>query len=606
MSDDNEGIMKYITGIKDKILVKSDQLNKNNITFYLTYFTIFFLLYFTLTAKYINSAFEDLYNRKKKDKWFLILYYGGVGLLFLGWCYYYFINIFNLSEDYVRLKIIISGIFVIFVFFNFMQVFLKYISDYLPDLVIRILLYLFLLFNIIFFIFYITLFLLNINKDYNIEYCIALEMLLFFYFINSANASYNKKKIYNFLKKNDFNYLSLNCIKQSIGNETFSSESKSIQLDNIYKENGYDYLQLKYNIPIKYKNSKTKQYEDLLLCDFYYPGSHNTYLADSPLNGTPDLYAIEKALTDFKVRIITLDIYSDIENEYSQDANPVVRSKKLKEGAHPLNLNDCFKTINDYAWIPNNNNDIAYPLFLILNFNFSDDNNILYDKIKEMIYNNFSKYLIDKKYGYNGYGKNFISQATIEECLGKIILITNKYPVMSLNELTNCSYKKNSGNNSLTINEYKRNYVEFNSIGVSQDFDKTELFNTCKTNIMFFYTDVNEEYENIEQSKAGLYNPKFKDLGQYGIQGTLMNLFIPDNNLNEWYTYFYRKSNFDPVLKSEKLRNIDIQKDNTKGQNPVIGIQKPQKYCLLGNDGFMTSNKSNLSSGETNNSCNDK
>jgi len=67
MSDDNEGIMKYITGIKDKILVKSDQLNKNNITFYLTYFTIFFLLYFTLTAKYINSAFEDLYNRKKKD-----------------------------------------------------------------------------------------------------------------------------------------------------------------------------------------------------------------------------------------------------------------------------------------------------------------------------------------------------------------------------------------------------------------------------------------------------------------------------------------------------------------------------------------------------------
>ena len=110
----------------------------------------------------------------------------------------------------------------------------------------------------------------------------------------------------------------------------------------------------------------------------------------------------------------------------------------------------------------------------------------------------------------------------------------------------------------------------------------------------------------IEQSKSGLYNPKFKDLGQYGVQGTLMNLFIPDNNLNEWHMYFYRKSNFDPVLKSEKLRNIDIQKDNIKGQNPVIGIQKPQKYCLLGNDGFMTTNKSNLSSGETNNSCNQK
>lgn len=602
MSDENKGIIKYITDTKDKIISISLILNKDNIKFYLTYFIIFFFLYFTLTSKYVNSSFEDLYNRKKDDIKFLIFYYGGLGLTFLAWCYYYYTNIENLLNEEIRLKIIVSGIFVIFLFFNFMQVFLKYISNYLPDLVLRILLYLFLLFNIVFFIFYITLFILNVNKEYNIENCIAMEILLFFYFINSSNIYHNKSTIYDKLSKNDFNYLSINCISSNIKDE----ETKSIQLDTIGKENGNDYLQLKYNIPIKYKNSKTEQYEDLLLCDFYYPGSYKTYLADSPLNGTPDLYAIEKALTHFKVRIITLDIYSDIDNEYSEDANPVVRSEILKKGASPLNLNDCFKTINDFAWIPNNNNDISYPLFLILDFNFDDSNYGLFAKIKEMIYNNFSKYLIDQKYGYNGYGKNFISMAKIEECLGKIIIITNKYPAGPLNELINCSYKKGTGNNSLTMHEYKARFVDFNGIGVSQDYSKTELFNTCKSNIMLFYTTVNKDYENVEQSKAGLFNPRFKDLGQYGIQGTLMNLFIPDNNLNDWYLYFNNKSNFDPVLKSEKLRDIDIQKDDEKGQNPVVGIKPSQKYCLMGNNEFMTTNKSNLSTGETNNSCQSK
>ena len=615
--ESNESLY-FLKKIKEFIIEMSKNLNDNNIVFYLTYFTIFFFCYYTLTAKYVNSAFSALYERRKNSNMFLILYYGGLGIVFLIWCYYLYRIKDDLNDACNRLQVIVFGVFVLFLFFNFTQVFFKHLSIYLPDIVLRILLYLFLFLNIVFFVFYLSMFLLNINNKYNVEICLAIELLLFFYLVNKANISYNITSVYNSLNNNDFNYLTLNCFNRN-PNEPYKNEERSIQIDNISKENGPDYLELLYGIPVKYKNKNSNTYEDLLLCDFYYPGSYNTYLANTPLNGTPDTQAIAYAFSEFKTRVVTFDIFSDMENEFSEKANPIVRPINLKEGAKYLTIDECFETINTHAWIPNNNNEIAYPLFLVLNFNFDDNNIFFYKKIKEKIYQYFQKYFIDKRYGYNGYnGTNFISKAPMRECLGKIIIITNKYPVGPLNELVNCSIEKNKinnnedtkkksekkpPNNSIEINEYKSNYVDFESMGVSQDYGKTELFNTCKTNIMFFYTNPNKNYENPEQAKAGLFNPKFKDCAQYGIQGTLMHLYLPDNNLNEWYMYFLNKSNFDPVLKAESLRNIEIEKDDTKGQNPVIGIQKQQKYCLMGNSDYMTTSKSNLSTGDSNNSC---
>ena len=118
-----------------------------------------------------------------------------------------------------------------------------------------------------------------------------------------------------------------------------------------------DYLEFKQNIPIKYKNNKTGNMEHLTIADFYYPGSYQSYLADTPLNGNPDEKALRKALTEFKVRIVTLDIYSSIDDEFSNEAEPVVKCENMKEGAKPLSLSKCFEIINDHAWIPNNKNE---------------------------------------------------------------------------------------------------------------------------------------------------------------------------------------------------------------------------------------------------------
>jgi hypothetical protein len=64
--------------------------------------------------------------------------------------------------------------------------------------------------------------------------------------------------------------------------------------------------------------------------------------------------------------------------------------------------------------------------------------------------------------------------------------------------------------------------------------------------------------------------------------------------------YFKNKNNMNPILKDESLRLV---KKNTKEivkQNPVLGFQKSQKYCL--GPGMVT-NKSNVSDNPTNNSC---
>tara|TARA_Y200000002_G_C22684255_1_gene665343 strand:+ start:406 stop:2310 length:1905 start_codon:yes stop_codon:yes gene_type:complete len=612
-NNNSNNYFKIFESLKDKLILAATIFDSNNIVFYLSYFTIFFFLYFTLTAKYINSAFEALYERNKKNGWFILFYYGGLVAILCLWIYFYYSNIGVISQRYVRLKLIISGIFVIFLLFNFTQVFLKYLSIYLPDIFLIILLVLFFIFNIVFFILYLTMFLMNINKRYNIEACIALEMLILIYSINSSNVSYNENNVLKNLRKHDFNYASLNCFisNPSENYKNNSDNNTAFYIDKVLEEKGNDYLQFKQNIPIKYKNGKTGNYEDLILADFYYPGSYKSYLADTPLNGTPDEKALIKALTFYKVRIITLDIFSDLDDEFSPNAEPVVRSENTKEGKKSLNLKKCFQIINEHAWIPNNNNGLSYPFFLILEFHFDNGNDLLYEKIRNLIDISFRRYLMSNKYDFNGHnGKDFIGQAKMEDCLGKIIIVTNRYPVGPLNELVNCSVGKkapNNSNNGINLDLYTKDMVKFEGTGASQKYSKTEITNHCKTKIKFFHTEPNKDYENKEQAKAGLYNPLFQDTAQYGVQSTLMYLYLPDPNLNKWYLYFQKKSNFDPILKAEELRFTELNQETIKPQSEIKGIGKPQKYCMMkGDEGsdFYVKESSNIGTGSQNNSCN--
>ena len=153
-------------------------------------------------------------------------------------------------------------------------------------------------------------------------------------------------------------------------------------------------------------------------------------------------------------------------------------------------------------------------------------------------------------------------------------------------------------NNAINLNEYTKNMVFYENIGLSQSESITKLTNECRTTINFYYSLPNIDYENKGQEKAGLYNPKFQDVAQYGVQSTLMYLYLPDMNLNLWYSYFSKKSNFDPVLKDETLRNILIPNKDMKPQNQTAGIgASPENISIMpGNDGkpFFEVETSNL------------
>ena len=88
-----------------------------------------------------------------------------------------------------------------------------------------------------------------------------------------------------------------------------------------------------------------------------------------------------------------------------------------------------------------------------------------------------------------------------------------------------------------------------------------------------------------------------------------MYLYLTDPNLNKWYLYFQKKSNFDPILKDEELRDTVIQENTVKPQESIKGIGGTQKYCTMeDNDGncYMETEKSNIGNGKENKSFNKK
>lgn len=582
---------------------------------YIYLFAAYFLLNYsiTLTQALKNKDGNFLYDTSQtlSDNYIVIIVVSSIFLLALigGSVYYGFIA-YNINKPLslkTNIAIILPTIFSIAILtyinvltFNedFSIIGESYISKYILTIITTIL-------NV----FLILLFIYNIDTIDNVEFYIALSILLLYFIDNVIFCTSEVNKIYNDLKNSKYATLSINCINESCSfenNENFANNNSNTinshsQLQNIYDKYGNNYLKLSGNIPVSYLSKKTNTYEDLILSDFYYPGSYYSYLADSPLNGTPSLDALKIVLSQFKARIIHLDIYSDKKSEYDPDGKPIVKCENMSNGSLPLDLLECFGIISKWAWNQDDPNNSSYPLFLYLKLNFNEHNESLYIKIYDMIIKVFSKYFIDKKYGYAGRNGAFpISMATMKECLGKIIIITDKYPTRTiLDEFINGT--TNNLNENFNLLEYKPSYITYDKIGLAQDNDRNKLVSDSKTTINFYYTLPNKDKKNNSQEKAGLYNPSFQDCAQYGIQGTLMYLFIPDENLNKWNLFFKNTNNYNPVLKDELLRYLGEKKIEIKPQPKVLGLQKPQKVCL-GVAG-MTTEASNFSDSSTNPSC---
>ena len=590
-------IMNIIILYTLKLICKID---KFKVLVYIIYFLIYFMLYYSIIIPKIFNPFNPT-NKKPYIITIIlldVLYF--IGLIWL--LVYYFKNMNNKDINTDKFKIIttllpilITGILVAFNIYIYNEYLVKISESNITKVIYGII-------SGIFYIIFLGLFTYNINSNVNIEFFLSLQIFLLFFIEYLLTTKFSIMNIYKNLQNDDFSTITTTCFSSGNVENYSSSDSTNNQLEAIATQYGDNYLKTIGNIPIAFLNSNTNEYQDLVLADFYYPGSYYSYLANSPLNGTPNLDALKIALTDFKCRIIHLDVYSDSSDPYDPKANPVIRCETMSSNAKSLSFSETIGLINKYAWINNDPNNLSYPLFLYLNFNFDNDNINIYMRIYETLLKVFSKYFIDKKYSFSGRNSTFsVSLAKMSEALGKIIIVSNVYPTKTaLDELINAS--TNGLNNNFNINEYKANYIKFPSTGVSQDNDKNTLLNNSKSKINLYYSVPNIAYKNNNQAKAGLFNPSFQDCAQYGIQGTLMYVFTPDDNLNKWVQFFKNKNNSNPVLKDELLRSVSVQQEPIQEQNPVVGLQNPQKYCVV--PGLISTQKSNLSSKSTNVSCN--
>jgi hypothetical protein len=430
-------------------------------------------------------------------------------------------------------------------------------------------------------------------------------LLSMFGVMSFLRGSYLRNTMLDLLKNNKYNFLTLNCFNKtgvtgiaraSEGFQTSDVEDPALyQYNQISKEKGNSYLLLQGNVPIQFKNPVSNQYQDFILSDYYYPGSYYSYIEDSPVKGHPSYEALQLALTKYKVRAIHLDVFPSKSNPNE----PCVRCLDMASDAVELDFTKCLKMIEKYGWDSRQN----YPIFLYLKFQ-GNPSDSMYHKVYESYLSVFKSRIMNKKYSFGGRNGSFpISKAPMKECMNRVILVSNTYPTRTiLDELINAGNVDKSGMNLFFGMElYKEAYVNFDSVGISQDQDKTKLYLNHQRNISFYYTEPNMEKVTPNENKSGLYNPNFQDVAQYGIQGTMMYLFVPDMNLNNWYMYFKSTNNLYPCLKDETLLSLEPEKKPVKEQDPILGLSAPQKYCVI--PGFMETEKSNITSGVANNSC---
>ena len=334
-------------------------------------YILFFLFYFILY--YIITLIESLKETQNNFLYYLfrILFFNKIAfytiitfdILYIAYIcyilYYSFTQINDNTPNITKLKIIVPTILItaIIVFFNVLTfaIFLFFISN---NKVFKII---YEIIANIFYIMFLSLFIFNINEPINIELYIAIEILLLFTIQNIILCSSNIYRTHANLQKDDFTLLTVNCTTK-ISTENFSS-TNNIQLNELSKKYGPTYIKTMGNIPVSFFNKNINDYQDLVLADFYYPGSYYSYLSTSPLNGIPNIEALKICLNDYKCRIIHIDIFSDNPNEYDPNSNPVVRCKNMKPGSEALNFDDVLNLINKYIWLNDDPNNLSYPLF---------------------------------------------------------------------------------------------------------------------------------------------------------------------------------------------------------------------------------------------------
>jgi hypothetical protein len=290
-------------------------------------------------------------------------------------------------------------------------------------------------------------------------------------------------------------------------------------------------------------NNEMYQYS---LRDYYIKSAYNACSGGNYKNGYVDTCTL-KNLIKQGVRGLDFEVYS-INNQ------PVVATSTsdnycVKETFNSVQFSDVLNVIRDYAFASSTAPNPFDPI--ILHLRMKSSNQEMYSNFAKML-EGYNEILMDKRYSFEYYGKNF-GTVKLPELEGKIVIIVDRSNLAFMESEAFHEYV-NMTSNSI----FMRALHYYDIINTP---DMVELIGYNKLNMTIGMPDKGSDPPN----------PSSLTMRTYGVQMLAMRYQTVDTNLEE-NDLFFDEAGHAFVLKPDKLRYIPETIPAPPKQDPSVSF----------------------------------
>ena len=288
-------------------------------------------------------------------------------------------------------------------------------------------------------------------------------------------------------------------------------------------------------------NNEMYQYA---LRDYYIKSAYNACSGGNYKNGYVDT-CILKDLIKQGVRGLDFEVFS-IDNQ------PVVATSTsdsycVKETFNSVKFSDVLSIIRDYAFASSTAPNPFDPIILHLRINSSNPE--MYANFAKIL-EGFNDMLLDKRYSFEYYGKNF-GTIKLSELAGKVIIIVDR------------------SNLAFMESEPFHEYVNMTSNSIfMRALHYYDIINTPDMGELIGYNKLNITI-GMPDKGSNPNNPSSLTMRTYGVQMLAMRYQTVDTNLEE-NDMFFDEASHAFVLKPETLRYVPETIEAPPPQDPNL------------------------------------
>ena len=282
------------------------------------------------------------------------------------------------------------------------------------------------------------------------------------------------------------------------------------------------------------------------LRDYYIKSAYNACSGGDYANSYVDT-CILKNLLKQGVRGLDFEIYSI--DDQPAVATSTSKNYYVKETFNSVPFSDVLNIIRDYAFANSTAPNPFDPI--ILHLRIKSTNQKMYTNFAKLLEGN-NNLLMDKKYSFEYYGKNFGS-VKLSDMAGKIVIIVDR------------------SNTSFMESDAFYEYVNMTSKSIfSRALNYYDIINTPDMEELTGYNKLNMTI-GMPDKGSDPQNPSSLTMRTYGIQMLSMRYQYIDTNVEE-NDLFFNEEGHAFVLKPEKLRYIPETIEAPPAQDPELSF----------------------------------